>query len=308
MEKENEDFYLIDKDCASYYPSIILTLNLYPKHLGENFLNVYRSIVERRLRAKKAKDKIVADSLKITINGSFGKLGSKYSSLYSPDLLIQVTITGQLALLMLIEMIENQGIPVVSANTDGIVIKCPKSKYDLLEQITRQWEKETNFETEETRYKALYSKDVNNYIAVKLDGSCKTKGAYSKPGLQKNPTNTICIEAATALIVGNTPVETTIRDCKDVTKFVTCRTVRGGAEKNGIYLGKLVRFYYAKGEQGTINYVVNGHVVPKSDGAKPLMDLEGFPDDINYDWYVEETNKILTEIAYYKTEKQHKFF
>ena len=41
-------------------------------------------------------------SKKIQINGSFGKLGSKYSLLYAPDLLLQTTITGQLALLMLI--------------------------------------------------------------------------------------------------------------------------------------------------------------------------------------------------------------
>jgi hypothetical protein len=45
----------------------------------------------------------VADSLKITINGSFGKLGNYYSALYAPDLMVQVTVTGQLALLKLIE-------------------------------------------------------------------------------------------------------------------------------------------------------------------------------------------------------------
>ena len=38
------------------------------------------------------------------------------------------------------------------------------------------------------------------------------------------------------------------------------------------------------------------------------MDLAGLPNDIDYNWYVEETNKILTEIGYYKTEKQQRFF
>ena len=36
-------------------------------------------------------------------------------------MLIQTTVTGQLALLMLIENIELAGFTVVSANTDGIV-------------------------------------------------------------------------------------------------------------------------------------------------------------------------------------------
>lgn len=162
----DDEYQLIDRDVTSYYPMIILGQGLYPKHLGPNFLKVYRSIVERRIAAKKAGDKVTADSLKITINGSFGKFGSQYSVLCSYDLLIQTTITGQLSLLMLIESLELAGIPVVSANTDGIVIKCPRSKLAKLNYLVGCWELNTGFDTEETRYKALYSKDVNNYIAI----------------------------------------------------------------------------------------------------------------------------------------------
>ena len=116
-----EHQFLIDKDVASYYPSIILNQKLYPRHLGTPFLDVYKEIVEERLKAKKEGNKIVNESLKIVINGSFGKLGSKYSALYSPDLMIAVTLTGQLSLLMLIEELENNDISVISSNTDGFV-------------------------------------------------------------------------------------------------------------------------------------------------------------------------------------------
>src|ERR1017187_7366641 len=122
------NYMLIDRDVTSYYPSIILNLGLYPQHMGEAFLTVYRSLVERRVAAKKAGDKVTAESLKIAVNGSFGKLGSKWSALYAPDLLIRVTITGQLSLLMLIEMIELAGLPVLSGNTDGILVKCHKDR------------------------------------------------------------------------------------------------------------------------------------------------------------------------------------
>jgi DNA polymerase elongation subunit (family B) len=121
-----DDTILVDRDVASYYPAIILNTGMYPEQMGPNFLTVYRDIVRQRLDAKKRGDKVAADSLKITINGTFGKLGSPWSTLYAPNLLIQVTVTGQLALLMLIERLELRGIPVVSANTDGLVIKCPK--------------------------------------------------------------------------------------------------------------------------------------------------------------------------------------
>ena len=104
-----DDECLFDIDVASYYPYLIIDGQYYPKHLTREFLTVYESIVNRRIEAKRNKDTVTADSLKITVNGSFGKFGSKYSFLYSPDLLINTTITGQLTLLMLIEMITLSG-------------------------------------------------------------------------------------------------------------------------------------------------------------------------------------------------------
>lgn len=77
----DDDTCLIDRDVASYYPSIILNCGLYPKHIGDKFLDVYGDIVSRRLVAKHSGDTVTADSLKITINGSFGKFGSQYSVL-----------------------------------------------------------------------------------------------------------------------------------------------------------------------------------------------------------------------------------
>ena len=330
----DDDTILLDRDVASYYPKIILNNRFYPTHLGPDFLTVFGAIVDERLAAKARKDTVVANSLKITINGTFGKLGSQWSLLYSPDLMIQVTVSGQLFLLMLIESIHLAGIEVVSANTDGIVIKCPKSRYNDLNAIVAEWEKATGFETEETRYRALYSRDVNNYVAVKTDGSHKGKGAFAKPELSKSPTNEICVNAAVRYLIDGTPVEATIRTCRDIRKFVTIRTVKGGAiyagqkvEKpdpdgkgqmrgravidkywepkmvfshveGGSYLGKAVRFYYSKESKGPILYKETGNTVPKSDGCKPMMELtDKIPRDLDHQWYIDEANSILKDIG-----------
>lgn len=295
----DDDTILVDRDVTSYYPTIILQ-GLYPKHMGESFLKVYRGIVERRLTAKRNGDKVVADSLKITINGSFGKFGSKWSALYSPDLLIQTTITGQLALLMLIESLEANGIAVVSANTDGLVIKCPRSRELDMDWLVFEWEMATGFDTEATHYAALYSRDVNNYIALREDGKgYKSKGAYTPAGLQKNPTNEICTEAAVAFLRKGVPVEQTIGACDDIRKFVTIRQVKGGAHKDGVFLGKAVRWYYAQGVEGVIQYKLNGYTVARSEGAKPLMELPAaVPDDVDLDWYIREAQGILADVGY----------
>lgn len=305
----DENTIIADADVVSYYPSIILNESLYPKHLGRAFLNVYRTLVTKRLQAKKEGNKIIADSLKITINGCFGKLGNKWSVLYAPYLLIQVTLTGQLALLMLIEMLEYAEITVISANTDGVLIKCDKSDESKMKSVIRKWEHITGFETEESLYRAFYSRDVNNYIGVKKDGTSKVKGAFSDKGsagnssLSRNAENFICNDAVLAFITNKTPISDTINLCRDMRKFVTVRNVKGGAIKSGVYLGKCIRWYYSTNMQGEINYKIpnkqgNYNKVPNSDKAMPLMELpEALPDDIDYDRYISIAKDILIDIG-----------
>jgi hypothetical protein len=305
--KTDDTFILEDRDVASYYPAVILNCGLYPEHLGKEFLRVYRSLVERRLEAKKAKNKVVADSLKITVNGTFGKLGSKWSVLYSPSLLFQVTLTGQLGLLMLIESLELAQIRVVSANTDGVVSRIPVDLKTAYNAIIESWEKATGFETEAVEYDALYSRDVNNYIAFKKSGGSKNKGAYANPWadktesifrLHKNPTTTICIEAVEKYLVDGTPIDQTIEECLDVKKFIVIRTVRGGAVHEGNYLGKAIRWYYGHQTESEIVYATTGNKVAKSEGAIPLMSLPAeLPKDINYSWYVEEAEAMLADFG-----------
>ncbi|QHB80459.1 putative DNA polymerase [Sphingomonas phage vB_StuS_MMDA13] len=374
----DKDYIIIDKDVESFYPRIILNQGMYPEHLGPVFLQVYRTIVDRRLKAKADGNKPVADSLKIVINGSFGKFGSKYSILYAPNFLTQTTLTGQLSILLLIEMLEYAGIHVVSANTDGIVIKCPRNAVHVLDAVVAEWEQRTQYKTEETRYLSLYSRDVNNYIAVKQkfdkatntwlevpDGT-KCKGAYANPWndpknlamrLHKNPTTTVCVEAVEALLIKGVPLDHTIRNERDIRKFVTVRSVKGGAVKvwsstipehsskeeliraagfiefakdswiregesdryarhtetaykvaceqlavpgETEFVGKTVRWYYAKNVEGELVYAMSGNKVPRSDGAMPCMaynDNHLVPDDVDHDWYINEATRILRDIG-----------
>jgi len=55
------------------------------------------------------------------------------------DKMLQVTITGQLVLLMLIEMLEDAGISVISGNTDGIVSKYHKDRHNDVRAISPDW-------------------------------------------------------------------------------------------------------------------------------------------------------------------------
>lgn len=293
---------LRDYDVASYYPSIILNNKLFPKRMGKPFLDVYSKIVRRRLKAKREGNRVVNESLKITINGSFGKFGDRWSTLYSPDLMLQVTITGQLTLLMLIERLELSNIRVVSANTDGVVVKMNVDQESTAKKIVEDWQTETGYVLESSDYISLHSRDVNNYIAIKKDG-IKSKGAYADQlshfyKLRSNPSSEICKEAVKKYLETGYPIHNTIRECSDIRKFVSIRTVNGGAKKENVEIGKSVRWYYGRYELDPIVYSKNGNKVPKSDGAVPLMNLpNALPDDIDYDKYIFEAEKMLTDLG-----------
>lgn len=296
----DDDHVLRDADVASYYPSIILQQGLIPENIGRGFVDVYSSIYHTRLKAKASGEKVTADSLKIVLNGSFGKLGSRFSALYAPDLLIQTTITGQLSLLMLIEMLEDEGISVVSANTDGVVVHFPKRLQRTYEEVCWDWELRTSYELEFTDYRALYSRDVNSYIAVKPDGSTKGKGAFADPTLIKNPQFVIINDAIKAYFSQGTPIESTIMSCQDVTKFLMVRSVTGGAVWRDEYLGKAVRFYYSNAvdPETCIRYAKNGNKVPISDGAVPMMQLtDRVPKDMDRGRYIQMAKETLKDFG-----------
>jgi hypothetical protein len=295
-------FYLSDFDVASYYPSIILQQRLFPESMGQPFLELYKDIVKQRILAKHNGEKVIADSYKILLNASFGKFGSKYSSLYSPQLLLQTTITGQLSLLMLIEELELNGIQVVSANTDGIVTYYHESQIPALQDILFNWEITTSYTLEQTDYREIASRDVNNYIAVKLDGKTKCKGCFGEASLSKNPDGLIIYEAVAQFIANGTPIEKTVTDCNDIRKFVTVRRVTGGALFQGDYLGKAVRFYHSSSPSladTSLVYAKNGNKVPMSQGCRPLMNLpDTFPDDVDFYYYYTKANEVLKGVGY----------
>lgn len=256
VHRSDDQFVLRDNDVASYYPTLILNSGEWPAALGETFLREYAAIKEERLAAKALQGKLKKsgdtasaayeeakvgnEGGKIMINGTFGKTGSPYSILFAPSMLIQTTVTGQLSLLMLIEWHELYGIPVVSANTDGIVIKCPRHLVHVSEALIAEWQRRTGLEMETVEYKMVASRDVNNYVAVKSDGEVKRKGEYAttfdregRPDLQtkKNPDVEICADAVAEYVSNGTPVEYTIAACRDIRKFVTIQRVAGGGVK-----------------------------------------------------------------------------
>lgn len=312
--KSNEEYQITDKDVASYYPKIISNLKLAPEGLGPIFLDVFDGLTAARLDAKAKKAFAKDKGLKIAINGASGKFNSEHSVMFSPKCYVQMTLTGQLSILQLAEMFEENDIQVISANTDGIVLYHKRDKYDKLEQIIKHWETATRYPTEEGTYKAYYGRDVNAYFAHKSDNTIKLKGPYSEVGsqtgtqLDNNPIMLICSDAIKKLLTDEVPIEETIKNCRNLSRFITVRNVKGGGYWKNEYLGKVVRWVYARNEFEAIRYVESGNKVATTDGALPLMDWPDEWPNIDYDRYIEETRNIMYDIGMLKRPEQIRFF
>jgi hypothetical protein len=106
--------------------------------------------------------------------------------------------------------------------------------------------------------------------------------------------------AVAQLLAKGTPIEDTIRNCKDITQFVTIRRVQGGAVWRDEKLGKAVRFYHSNAVHSDqyIHYATNSNRVPNSAGTRPLMQLPAeFPSDVHHAYYIAETKKLLGEVG-----------
>lgn len=237
---EDSDNIIVDRDVASYYPNMIRSLKVCQKHLiPKAWFRIADTIVDERLEHKHlAKDKSLdsidrdkhataAACLKIVANaGIFGKMGSEKSFLCDKKAMYQVTINGQLFLLMLIEKLELAGIHVISANTDGIVTVVPRELEHTADDICHWWEKHLGLELEFTYYTKYVTEGVNSYLTVKRGGSSKFKGRMNPKmfleDLYKGYNSPIVAKCVTEYFINGTPVMETLRNAKSILDF--CRT------------------------------------------------------------------------------------
>lgn len=323
---------LQDSDVGSFYPAVAILMKLFSPEIMAIYEDIFNLRMANKAKTKELKAKVkeceaaldaampehaevlkralkeAVDALddvdtatsgyKIVLNGWYGKLWSKYSFALNPDAGIAITINGQLSLLMLIERLEVGGVRVISANTDGIVTCCPTHLIWYRDSTMVWWEKATGLGLEHNPYRSIHSRDVNAYTAVTMDGEAKRKGVFSKSGILASmqgvhPDRDIAKDAAVAFVLDGTPVSDTVRACKDIRKFIVAKSVKGGGQWRGQFLGKTVRWYYSTNGE-SIHYISNNNKVASSDGACPVQVLpEEFPADVDYAAYEKYAIELL---------------
>lgn len=323
-----DDEMLIDIDVASLYPSMLIEYEFYPKHLGKEFLEVYKQIKDERIEAKHNGDKVKNETLKLALNGLSGNLQNEHNFCYSPFAVMQIRINGQLLLLMLAEKLTQIGCRIVQANTDGLFVLLKKDAYSKVNSICREWEQLTKLTLEEDRFKAMYQYAINDYFAITEDNKVKEKGMFiTAVKLGKGLTPKIIPKAVISFFKDGIPVEDTIKNCTDIRDFLMSektgkqwhveymneeqqRTNRFYASTNGGYLWKWKNTGHKEGEiitytepyVGEHKYKASARQYQNMLTASGVTLLNKFDDKpieerkINYRYYIMEAYKIIRDL------------
>lgn len=303
-----------DVDVTSLYPSMIIEHKFYPKHLGEEFLEVYSNIKAERVEAKRNGDKVKDKTLKLALNGLSGNLQNEHNFCYSPYTVMQIRMNGQLMLLMLAEKLIQIGCKILQANTDGLFVLRKLSDEESFQEVCREWEKITKLGLEEDRFEAFYQFAINDYLAIKEGYNntknpklLKKKGLFiDEVALGKGMKPIIIPEAINKYLSDGVPIEETIYNCKDLNKFVTYQKVnkKFKVKYNNEYIPRINRYYIST--NGSTLYKVdpetNKYISLVSNVGVTIVnnfdEIKEFPTNINYHYYIAEANKIISPFKY----------
>ena len=311
----NEDELLLDYDVNSYYPSCLIANKLYPKHLGEEFIGIYKNIIDERLKAKKDKNSFLADAFKYAINGLSGNLQSQYSWTYDPELVVKLRINCQLMILMLIEKFDLLGAEIVQSNTDGILIKIKKSLLPEIEKAKDEWCKLTKLSMSKEEFERFYQYDVNNYIGVKKGFKetkdpelIKRKGFFvDETNLGKGMSPKVIAKSLINYFVYNISPEETLKEDKDIKDYLTYQRVSRDfiVEYNGEKALHINRFYMSINGGILIKYKIEKGGKAQATrlcATSPVTIYNKFEDKpfeeykVNYRYYKNEIYKIINEL------------
>ncbi len=309
----DEIYIIVDIDVKGYYPSLGIANEVYPEHLTKKFCAISSDLIAERDMHDKGT--IENKALKLSGNAAYGNSNSKFSMFYDPKYTMTITVNGQLLLCMLYEQLRKiKNSKLIQMNTDGLTIRIPRTEMDQLDRMKSSWELMTGLTLDKVIYKSMHIRDVNNYIAIDMDGKAKNKGAYefeyAKSSLwHKNFSSLVVKKAADAFIVKGTDIEEFILNHQDDYDFLLRTKVPKSSRlvgDNGMEDHELqnITRYYISTEGFELVKIMPP--LPKKPGiyrrisvnkgckVTVMNKLEPLDrDTVDFQWYIEQATKLV---------------
>ena len=315
VPSDNE--YIGHSDVASMYPSFIIKYKWIPRHLGKEFWQVYSQIYKERIEAKHSGQKLKNLALKLTLNSVTGKMQQETSWMYDPFSVFKIRINGQLILLMLVDRLLELNCKIVQVNTDGVMYIAQKTQREAVQEAVSEVEQLTQLTFESDDYEAFYQYAINDYFGVEKGYSqshdpklIEKKGMFiTDPRLGKGLAPAIIPKAVINYFLTKQPTSEYIKSSKNIEDFLMYQRVdkKFKVLHGDVPIQRINRFYASTNDYSLFKVDPTGKVanmLTKS-GVTILNKMNDIPikgRHLNYQYYISEANKIISEFIYQQLE------
>lgn len=315
VPSDNE--YIGHSDVASMYPSFIIKYKWIPRHLGKEFWQVYSQIYKERIEAKHSGQKLKNLALKLTLNSVTGKMQQETSWMYDPFSVFKIRINGQLILLMLVDRLLELNCKIVQVNTDGVMYIAQKTQREAVQEAVSEVEQLTQLTFESDDYEAFYQYAINDYFGVEKGYSqshdpklIEKKGMFiTDPRLGKGLAPAIIPKAVINYFLTKQPTSEYIKSSKNIEDFLMYQRVdkKFKVLHGDVPIQRINRFYASTNDYSLFKVDPTGKVanmLTKS-GVTILNKMNDIPIEgrhLNYQYYIGEANKIISEFVYQQLE------
>ena len=290
----DEDGRIINIDVASFYPSILSAYRIRPRQVNESFNDIYDDMLSHRLDFKKT-DSDCSTAMKFMLNGIVGQFMIEGSWLYDPEASLKIRVNGALLMLMLAERLYNVS-NIYCITIDGMFIKSKDE--DAVLSIVKEWSKLSKLNADITKYNTVYMLNNNDYVA-----DSTTKGFFSYQGNNgRNGTPDIIRIAVTENLLHGIPTNETITKHNDIRDYFSSTSSNDTLEWNGEIFNS-ARYYYSNDQKlckltkpSDFSDDVVRTPITNNGITLATETPDGIPDNINYQYYIAEANRIANKI------------
>lgn len=218
------------RDVGSLYPNTMVLFDYLSRNIPEDKRHIYQMLLDERMEAKYSNKefteikgvqiptKLLINGYKLPLNTKYGAMGAEFNKLYDPRMRLLVCITGQIAMWDLLEKIEDHA-TIIQSNTDAhYYIPFSEEDEKAIDEIANDWMKRTGYTLDDDPFKAIFQKDVNNYLAITDKGKVKFKGAIGLTnGLKVS--KAIVSNAFINYVVAGKDYKEFINECEELRQF-----------------------------------------------------------------------------------------
>lgn len=173
--KSGNGFKILHADFSAMYPSIMIAYDFFPPGLPVHIKEIFKRFAHARDEFKAAGDKDSSDAYKPILNSVPGRFRYQYSKLYHPATNFSICALGQTLITAMSLIVKGR---LIQVDTDGIMVICTDSEYDLNVDLISKFSEMINLKIKVEPFQWFAQQNIHSYAFADGDGNVDGIGGF----------------------------------------------------------------------------------------------------------------------------------